>query len=265
MRVALSALLALLGTLAGHDSWAEPPAQASHATVRPVRNDDGLWTCRLVLGEQRLRAFYTDQHGVRFGHMKNLSNWLSRNGEQLDCATNGGIYAVGGRPLGWLVADGVLINPINPDSASPGNFFMQPNGAIIIDDHGARIESTQALLADAPADVSQIQLALQSGPLLLLDDSINSRLDPASMSRYTRNAICIVDPTHIILAYSERLLNLYQFAQQLKQAGCRQALYLDGHLSQMYPSQTELEPAQRRDLSVFIGVTSRIQDEQTVQ
>jgi hypothetical protein len=33
----------------------------------------------------------------------------------------------------------------------------------------------------------------------------------------------------------------------------------------MYPSQAQLEPAQQRDLSVFIGVTSRITDEQTVQ
>ena len=230
-----------------------------------MRADNGLWTCQLALNQQRLRAFYTDQHGTRFGHMENLIKWLAQSHEQLQCATNGGIYAVGGTPLGWLVADGVLLNPINHDTTSAGNFFMQPNGALIIDDGGARIETTRALQDDAPADVSHIQLALQSGPLLLQDGAINQRFDPASTSRYTRNAICIVDPSHVILAYSERLLNLYQFAQQLQQLGCRQALYLDGHLSQMYPSQAELEPAQRRDLSVFIGVTSRIQHEQTVQ
>jgi uncharacterized protein YigE (DUF2233 family) len=255
--------LAALGTVAATSALAGPVAEP--ASAKPERHDDGLWTCQLALGQQRLRAFYTDQHGVRFGHMQNLVEWLAQSHEQLQCATNGAIYAVGGRPLGWLVADGVLLNPINHDTTSPGNFFMQPNGALIIDDGGARIETTQALEDDAPADVSHIQLALQSGPLLLQDGTINQRFDAASTSQYTRNAICVVNPSHVILAYSERLLNLYQFAHELQQLGCRQALYLDGHLSQMYPSQAQLEPAQRRSLSVIIGVTSRILDEHTVQ
>ena len=256
-------MVVMLGLGYGADVPAGPALPASSA--RPARQDNGLWVCRLALDSERLRAFYTDQHGVRFGHMSNLVAWLASSRQELQCATNGAIYAPGGRPLGWLVADGVLLNPINYDSSSPGNFFMQPNGALIIDDAGARIETTAALLADAPQDVSHIQLALQSGPLLLQDDVINRRFDEASTSRYSRNAICVVDPSHVILAYSERLVNLYQFALQLQQIGCRQALYLDGHLSQMYPSQAALEPAQQRELSVFIGVTSRIQDEQTVQ
>ncbi len=231
----------------------------------PVREENGLWTCRIALDHERLRAFYTDQHGTRFGHMVKLVGWLARSHEQLQCATNGGIYALGGRPLGWLVADGVLINPINTDVSSAGNFYLQPNGAFILDDAGARIETTDALKLDAPSDVSHVQLALQSGPLLLQHGIISTRLQPDSQSRYSRNAICVVDSLHVILAYSEHLVTLYQFAQLLQHIGCREALYLDGHLSQMYPSQAALEPAQQRDLSVFIGVTSRIKDEQTVQ
>ncbi len=256
-------MLVALGLSVAASACAAPALDASNAS--PVQHANGLLTCQLALDRVRLRAFYTDQNGVPFAHMARLIAWLAKSHEQLQCATNGGIYAKGGRPLGLLVADGVLITPINTDQSSPGNFFLQPNGAFILDDQGARIETTKALMLDLPADVSHIQLALQSGPLLLQAGTINARLEPASLSRYSRNSICVVDSSHVILAYSERLVSLYQFALELQQIGCREALYLDGHVSQMYPSQAQLEPAQQRDLSVFIGVTSRITDEQTVQ
>ncbi len=193
--------------------------------------------------------------------MPALVRWLRDGGEQLDCGTNGGIYASDARPLGWLVADGVLLQPINLVQDRPGNFYLQPNGALVIAHGVARIETTQALTDMARGDVSQIDLALQSGPLLVIGGVINPRFDVASTSRYVRNAVCVADPGSVLIAYSDHLVSLYEFAKQLSAIGCSDALYLDGHVSQMYPVDQELEPAQQRELSVFIGITSRTEHE----
>jgi uncharacterized protein YigE (DUF2233 family) len=225
------------------------------------RAANGLWTCSVDPAQRSLRVFYTDQHGRLFRHMSAVVDWLAEDGEQIDCATNGGIYDPTLRPLGWLVADGVLLRAINLDAESAGNFYLQPNGALVISGGQARIASTNELAALAQGDVSHIEFALQSGPLLLRQGLISARLDPASVSRYTRDAVCVSAAGTVIIAYSDRLVSLYEFAAKLKEIGCSDALYLDGHVAQMFPLDAQLEPAQRRDLSVFIGIISRTKHE----
>ena len=85
--------------------------------------------------------------------------------------------------------------------------------------------------------------------MLLQAGIVNPRLDPNSVSRFTRNAVCTIDARHVLLAYTERPLTLYSFADALLSVGCTDALYLDGHLSQMYPFDHDLSPAQRQPLS----------------
>jgi uncharacterized protein YigE (DUF2233 family) len=227
---------------------------AGFATV----SDSGpLKYCVIDLSRDHLRAFYTDEHGKRFGSIEALRNWLSRSGEHMVCATNGGIFDPDRKPLGWLVADGVLIAPINRATGQPGNFFLQPNGALSIFGAVARIDTTDVLVVAPVADLTAIDVAVQSGPILLLDGRINPSFDQASVSRYTRNAVCLRDEHSLLLAYSPEPVNLYAFSKALQDMGCQRALYLDGHLSQLYPDDGVLTPAQREDLSVILAVTTK--------
>jgi uncharacterized protein YigE (DUF2233 family) len=227
------------------------------AAVQPEVHANGLVTCSVDLRVQHLRGFYTDQHGRRFGSSARLADWLAETGEHLDCAVNGGIFGLDQSPLGLFVADGLALYPLNAASDRPGNFFLQPNGALIVRDETAQVITT-AELAGQLSDLADVDLAVQSGPMLLQSGSVSARLDPASQSRFTRDAVCIVDQTHVVLAYSPEPVSLFELAVALQSIGCRDALYLDGHLSQMYPFDRTLSLAQRQDISTIIGVTSRI-------
>jgi len=53
---------------------------------------------------------------------------------------------------------------------------------------------------------------------------------------------------------SRNKISLYDFASYFKQAGCRQALYLDGFVSRTY-SSAEDQPQTDGDFGVMIGVS----------
>jgi uncharacterized protein YigE (DUF2233 family) len=213
--------------------------------------------CAIDLSRDRIRAFYTDEDGRRFGSIEGLTQWLSRSGERIVCATNGGIFGPDRKPLGWLIVDGVELQPLNVRTDQPGNFFLQPNGALSVSGAAARIDTTDALAGARPSDVTGIDIALQSGPILVLNGVINPIFDKGSVSRYTRNAVCLRDARTVLFAYSPEPLSLYAFAKALQDVGCQSALYLDGHLSQLYPDRSALAPAQREPLSVILAVTTK--------
>ena len=240
--------------LSSRVSAAEPGEGGS---LQPVLTAKPLRTCSVDLSRQRLQGFYTDQFGERFGSVERLVMWLSKQHRRLDCAVNGGIFGTDQAPLGLFVASGVLLHPLNTERDHPGNFFLQPNGALVVEGARAEIRTTEDLSKHLPSSFSGIDVAVQSGPMLLHAGVISSRLQSSSDSLFTRNAVCTVGPQHLILVYAARPVSLYQFASDLQAIGCRDALYLDGHLSQMYPFEEDLSPAQRQALSTIIGITSR--------
>lgn len=51
-----------------------------------------------------------------------------------------------------------------------------------------------------------------------------------------RNAACVITATDFALVKSRFPINFHDFARQLRdKLGCRDALYLDGSVSQLYP------------------------------
>jgi len=229
-----------------------PPVKAG-----PPRTEGELHYCVIDLRHEHLRGFFSDTSGHRFGSIAALDAWLSQSHEHIVCATNGGIFGKDGAPLGWFVADGVQLFAINRQSHAYGNFYLQPNGALRIANGTAAIVATAELLPREEDDVSQVELGVQSGPLLIVDGRINALFDPASTSRYTRNAVCLRDAHTVLLAYSSTPLTFYQFALALVGLSCQQALYLDGNLSQLSPDAAPLVAAQRETLSVILAVTAK--------
>ena len=82
-----------------------------------------------------------------------------------------------------------------------------------------------------------VEQAVQSGPLLLHRGKIHSKFNADSQSRLLRNGVGVLANGKVLFAmtdfHSQKLPNLYEFAQLFRGLGCKDALFLDGDLSQM--------------------------------
>jgi len=91
---------------------------------------------------------------------------------------------------------------------------------------------------------------------------VNQALKPGSQSLYVRNGVGVKSPEEVYVVVSETEVNLYDFASLFKeQLHCRDALYLDGCVSQMYlPARGVYVPQRRRcdkELVGLLGVARR--------
>jgi uncharacterized protein YigE (DUF2233 family) len=83
-------------------------------------------------------------------------------------------------PLGLYITDRKVNNAINRNKGS-GNFFSMPNGFISVDTMGTvRIQSSELYTGQ------ELKLAIQSGPMLLMDGTVNPAFDPRSQNRNIR-------------------------------------------------------------------------------
>ncbi|MEO8811046.1 MAG: phosphodiester glycosidase family protein [Rhodanobacter sp.] len=174
------------------------------------------------------------QTGLAFGSIENLRQWGQAHGRRLLFATNAGIYDRQFSPLGLYVEDGKTLVPLNLAHGNPtsGNFSLLPNGvfAIYPDGHAEVNRST----AFRSAGKSPRQ-ATQSGPMLLVDGQLNGQFIDDSASLKWRSGVCAKTPTDVVFAVSAAPVNFHTFARLFRdQLGCRDALYLDGSISQMY-------------------------------
>jgi len=150
---------------------------------------------------------------------------------------NAGIFEIDGTPTGLHVENGVLMNPLNLKSGE-GNFFFKPNGVFFIgaDEKAGILES-----AEYAARAQKPKLALQSGPLLLVDGAVNPKFSPGSANRKHRNGIGLDRNGHVVFAITvksdegqRRQANLFEFASLFIKLDCRDALFLDGDVSALF-------------------------------
>ena len=81
----------------------------------------------------------------------------------------------------------------------------------------------------------EARVATQSGPMLVIDGEVNAGFLESSDSRKWRSGVCAQTPQRVAFAVSESPVTFHTFARVFRdQLGCRDALYLDGTLSQIY-------------------------------
>jgi uncharacterized protein YigE (DUF2233 family) len=233
-RIPLRALLRVLVilatcTLAACDA---PPVQ----TGKQVSFDGASYrVVRINLSRERLSLHWLDPDtGKPFANIEALRSWGARHGEQLRFAANAGIYDRKGSPLGLYVEAGKVLKPLNTAHGDPaaGNFSMRPNGVFLVDHKGhARVMTTAAYRSHPPDP----RLATQSGPMLVIDGAINPHFLARSTSLKWRSGVCAPEPGQVVFAISESPVNFHSFARLFRdRLGCRDALYLDGTISQFF-------------------------------
>jgi uncharacterized protein YigE (DUF2233 family) len=199
---------------------------------------------------QNISFFLRDDKGVVFRSIKKLKEYLDGRNQNLIFAMNGGIYMKDYNPLGLLISDFKIIKNLNRSNGY-GNFYLKPNGVLFITNSGyAKIVKTESFIYS-----KNIKYALQSGPLLVIDGSINPAFKPNSKNITSRNGVGVLPDGRLVFAYANYGINMFEFANYFKSQGCKNALYLDGTVSRMYcPEKNMLDVG--GDFSVIIGVTN---------
>lgn len=176
-----------------------------------------------------LKFYFKDKNNQNYGTIDNLQNSLKKEGKKLIFATNGGIFAPDYEPLGLYIENGNTIFELNKNDGE-GNFYLKPNGVFRFSSNQAEIVETEKY-----KDTVETLFALQSGPLLVEDGSINPLFQKDSQNRYTRSGVGLTPNGTVIFALSQEPVTFYEFASFFRDnLGCTNVLYLDGAISQMY-------------------------------
>ena len=79
--------------------------------------------------------------------------------------------------------------------------------------------------------------ATQSGPILVINDSVNTAFDKASRNTNIRSGVGILPNGYPVFVIASAI-TFYDFAMIFKEKfHCRQALFLDGAISKMFIGQ----------------------------
>jgi uncharacterized protein YigE (DUF2233 family) len=245
-RVIGCALIALLGAIL-------PARAGSLSHMKHDGIDYAVYRCRP--GE--LRLFWKDSAGHRYGQFRSLQEALASQDQRLVFAMNAGIFRLdsdGYSPCGLHIENGVVLHPLSRESGT-GNFYLKPNGVFFIADGKAGILETDEFAAASLHPT----LAVQSGPLLLRGGRIHPAFLPNSASRLHRNGVGVAPNGDVLFAMTVfregNGVNLHDFAAFFASQGCRNALFLDGDISDMWTPEYGPPPA-RNHYAAILAVTA---------
>lgn len=152
--------------------------------------------------------------------------------------TNAGMYTPKNDPQGLYIEKygSALkgLDTLNPNDGT--NFYLKPNGVFYIDtNYNPNIKTTDDFKKVLSEKKVQIQIATQSGPMLVINGKIHDSFKFNSANKKIRNGVGIIDKKRIVFAISIQETNFYDFALLFKDIfDCDNALFLDGAISKMY-------------------------------
>lgn len=162
------------------------------------------------------------------GSLEQLQKHLEAAGEEVLFMMNAGMFTNSFYPKGLYVEKGKEYVAIDRKKEGFGNFYLKENGVFHLSKKNkAGITTT----SNYHLESNQLTLATQSGPMLLVEGEYNPILGKDSPNFHYRNGIGIIDENTVVMLISEEPIRFYQLAQQFKNMGCTQALYLDGAIS----------------------------------
>jgi uncharacterized protein YigE (DUF2233 family) len=242
----------------GTQGCAHPPKSASErgVTTQELTVGANVFTVvRVDLNKATVHLFWKDPDGGRYGTFEALDRSLTASRQHLLFAANAGIFDTGFIPCGLHIEDGRELTPFNLNSGV-GNFYLKPNGVLLVDDAGAAVvESTQYR-----ARTGKVLMATQSGPMLVVNGTINRELAPNSTHRQIRNGVGVASPRQVVFVLSRQPVTFFELASVFKsQLNCPDALYLDGGISRFHLPPTKAGEGEG-EYAGILAVTARGRD-----
>jgi uncharacterized protein YigE (DUF2233 family) len=243
--VLFSVLLSLAGSVEGQPLPETVSSLAEHMGRRFV-------IVKINPREADLRLFWKRPNGTPFQTMRALEAWLTENDLHLVAAMNAGIFEGTQvvQPLGLHIEAGQILRPLNTASGQ-GNFYLKPNGVFYIQSESAGIVPTE----DFKSIGQRVQMATQSGPLLVHAGQIHPRFQREATSRYTRSGVGIDSKGVLYWVHSIDEVSFFEFASFFRDnLKCSEALYLDGAISRIYAPPVAPMPRHESPLAGILAI-----------
>lgn len=187
------------------------------------------------LDPRALELVWKDPQGEAYRTFDRVQAAFEARGKKVKFLINAGIYEPGGVPSGLHHEAGKRLRPLNL-AGGEGNFFLKPNGVfgLVGREAGKPFVMESAAFAKAGGE-RDLELAIQSGPLLLTGGARHPKFTDGSPNRKLRNGVGVDAEGKVVFAITARgqEVNLWDFAGLFLQLGCKDALFLDGDISQM--------------------------------
>lgn len=165
---------------------------------------------------------------------QSLNHAYQAHPQDYSMLTNGGMFHPRGIPVGLFVEETVELTGLNFDE-DRGNFFLLPNGVFFVScDNVAGVLETKQFRDSIYNKGTTLKLATQSGPMLVIDSLRHPKFNKNSPNNYIRSGVGVTNDQKIIFILSQEVVNFYTFASIFLEKGCKNALYLDGAISDMY-------------------------------
>ena len=193
------------------------------------------------IAPEKALVVWKDKDGAFYRSFDKVQAAYAKQGKSLCFLMNAGIFEPGGIPSGLHIEDRKTLHPVNVADA-PGNFFLKPNGVLWIESGGKKdaFISTPEKFQEREEQLRLmgsrwLERAVQSGPLLLIDGKRHPAFTENSKSKLHRNGVGVDRNGKVVFAITSKgeLVNFWDFAGLFLTLGCKDALFLDGDISQM--------------------------------
>lgn len=141
-------------------------------------------------------------------------------------AINAGSVESDCSPVGLLVDNYTLVKDLNLNDGQ-GNFYLKPNGVLLFTDNDVQIiESSKSNVS------TSTRMAIQSGPMLVIDGSVHASFNVNSLNKNYRAGVGIFTDSKgskfLVFAVSRDPVTFYTFSQLfLEKYNCQNALCLE--------------------------------------
>lgn len=189
------------------------------------------------LAPERVKLVWRDELGKPFRTFDRVQAHFAKEGKAVKFIMNAGLFEEGGIPCGLYAEGGKTLLPLNARDGQ-GNFYLKPNGVFTT----GSIRTSEQYQADEARLMRQSSfirradyLAIQSGPVLLMDGRRHPAFKEGSANKLHRNGVGIDAKHAIVFAITAKgeMVNFWDFAGLFESLGCKNALFLDGDISQM--------------------------------
>ncbi len=216
MKALLLFLTCSLGTL--HADVIEESIESAGVKFRVVR-----------LEPKQVRIAWNDENGQPYRSFDRVQGAFAKQGKSVKFIMNAGIFEPGGIPSGLHIEGGKTLRPLNLADA-PGNFFLKPNGVCTFSLGGPLIGNSTTWKS-----TGKESWGIQAGPMLLIDGQRHPAFRKESISKLHRNGVGVNAQGKLVFAITNRgqEVNFWDFAGLFLKLGCKNALFLDGDISQM--------------------------------
>lgn len=193
-----------------------------------------LTDCIAIPERHRIATALAGSDGANFRSLAAFAQ--SRDPLTIAFAVNAGMFDDEGDPIGYFVEGGERKKELNTADGE-GNFHMKPNGVFFGTGDSWEIRTADDFLrnvGDRPA------FGTQSGPMLVINGRLHREITPDGPSRTIRNAVGIDERGRAHFVISTAPISFGKLARFYRdELKVRNALYLDGSVSQLWNPATE--------------------------